>query len=316
MRIAVTGGAGFIGSAFVRHILKKDDIESVVVLDALTYAANMANLESVINDKRLTFIKGDIRKQSDVETMMAQHPDILINFAAESHVDRSIENPSLFIETNVNGVGVLMDAALEYGIKRFHQVSTDEVYGDTDINSTALFTETSPLNPSSPYSASKAAADLLALSYRRTYGLPVTISRCVNNYGEGQHPEKLIPMTVAKALNDEPIPIYGDGRNVREWIYCGEHSEAIEKIIRDGKDGEIYNIGSDFRISNLELVEKILSILGKSKDLITFVPDRKGHDRRYALDSSKLKRELGLSFTFSEALFEKAVRMISCQKSL
>ena len=318
MRIAVTGGAGFIGSAFARHMMARGDVEALAVFDALTYAANPHNLDSIMDDSRFSFIKGDIRKRKDVDALMRDfRPDIIVNFAAESHVDRSIENPSLFIETNVEGTGVLMDGCLEYGIRRFHQVSTDEVYGDTDASSGARFTESSPLFPSSPYSASKAAADLLCLSYRRTYGLPVTISRCTNNFGEGQHPEKLIPKAIALALEDKPIPIYGDGSNIREWISADDHSAAIEMILRHGVDGRIYNIGTGLELSNLELVRMILSLLGKDESLIAFTEDRKGHDRRYALDSSRLRDELGISFgkEETEARLERTILALSCKTS-
>ena len=241
MRIAVTGGAGFIGSAFARHMMKRDDVESLAVFDALTYAARIDNLASIRSDRRFSFIKGDIRDRDAVCSLIRQYrPDIIVNFAAESHVDRSIADPGIFISTNIAGTGVLLDAALDAGIRRFHQVSTDEVYGDTAIEDKKKFSEHSPLSPSSPYSASKAAADLLCLSYRRTYGLPVTISRCTNNFGLGQHEEKLIPKAVSLAMAGKSIPIYGSGKNKREWIAADDHSEAIEWIIRNGRDGEIY----------------------------------------------------------------------------
>ena len=318
MRMVVTGGAGFIGSAFARHMMGCDDMESLVVFDALTYASDMGNLRAVMDDRRFRFIRGDIRSRSDVDGMMREcRPEIIVNFAAESHVDRSIEDPALFIETNIGGTGVLMDAALEYGIRRFHQVSTDEVYGDTPVDSSEKFTEESPLRPSSPYSASKAAADLLALSYRRTYGLPLTISRCTNNFGEGQHPEKLVPMTVSRAMRNERIPVYGNGLNIREWIYAGDHSEAIERIIRDGRDGGIYNVGSGVELSNIDLIRMILRILGKSEDLIEYTADRPGHDRRYALDSSKIRNELGVRSDGKRTMemLERTVKALSCKTS-
>ena len=318
MRLIVTGGAGFIGSAFVRHMMRRDDTEALMVFDAMTYAADMARLESVVDDKRFSFFKGDIRSRKDVdEAISSFHPDTIVNFAAESHVDRSIDSPSIFLETNVLGTGVLMDATLEAGVRRFHQVSTDEVYGDLPIDSDERFSEGSPLRPSSPYSASKAAADLLVLSYVRTYGLDATISRCTNNYGPWQHEEKLIPMTVSKALKGESIPVYGDGSNVREWIHADDHSTAIEAVIRKGRKGEIYNIGSGIEISNIALIRMILSMLGKDGSLIRFVPDRPGHDRRYALDAGKLRRELGVSFPTGD--FQKRLQEVisgcSCKTS-
>ena len=289
-----------------------------MVFDAMTYAADMARLESVVDDKRFSFFKGDIRSRKDVdEAISSFHPDTIVNFAAESHVDRSIDSPSIFLETNVLGTGVLMDATLEAGVRRFHQVSTDEVYGDLPIDSDERFNEGSPLRPSSPYSASKAAADLLVLSYVRTYGLEATISRCTNNYGPWQHEEKLIPMTVSKALKGESIPVYGDGSNVREWIHADDHSTAIEAVIRKGRKGEIYNIGSGIEISNIALIRMILSVLGKDDSLIRFVPDRPGHDRRYALDAGKLRRELGVSFPTGD--FQKRLQEVisgcSCKTS-
>ena len=318
MRIAVTGGAGFIGSAFARHMMKRDDVESLTVFDALTYAARIDNLASIRSDRRFSFIKGDIRDRDAVCSLIRQYrPDIIVNFAAESHVDRSIADPGIFISTNIAGTGVLLDAALDAGIRRFHQVSTDEVYGDTAIEDKKKFSEHSPLSPSSPYSASKAAADLLCLSYRRTYGLPVTISRCTNNFGLGQHEEKLIPKAVSLAMAGKSIPIYGSGKNKREWIAADDHSEAIEWIIRNGRDGEIYNIGTGLELSNIDLVRMILRILGKDESLIAFVEDRKGHDRRYALDAGKLERESGLSFTAAGTMekLEKTILTLSCKTS-
>lgn len=299
-------------------MMRRDDTEALMVFDAMTYAADMARLESVVDDKRFSFFKGDIRSRKDVdEAISSFHPDTIVNFAAESHVDRSIDSPSIFLETNVLGTGVLMDATLEAGVRRFHQVSTDEVYGDLPIDSDERFSEGSPLRPSSPYSASKAAADLLVLSYVRTYGLDATISRCTNNYGPWQHEEKLIPMTVSKALKGESIPVYGDGSNVREWIHADDHSTAIEAVIRKGRKGEIYNIGSGIEISNIALIRMILSMLGKDDSLIRFVPDRPGHDRRYALDAGKLRRELGVSFPTGD--FQKRLQEVisgcSCKTS-
>ncbi len=295
MNIFVTGAAGFIGSNFVRWLLDNDDA-CITGYDSLTYAGNMENLGPALRSSRFRFIKGDIRDAEAVGNAFREtKPDAVVNFAAESHVDRSIADPSLFIDTNVAGTGVLLDAAVRYGIPTFHQVSTDEVYGDLPLDSGEPFTESSPLRPSSPYSASKAGADLLALSYARTYGLHVTISRCTNNYGPNQHPEKLIPKTVTSAFHDKPITIYGTGRNVRDWIYADDHCRAISMILRNGRSGRIYNVGADCPISNIDLVRKILTIMGKPLSLISYVPDRKGHDMRYALDSSRIREELGFS---------------------
>ena len=322
MRLFVTGGAGFIGSAFVRRMMERDDVEALMVFDALTYAADMARLESVRDDKRFTFFKGDIRSRRDVGNALSSlHPDIIVNFAAESHVDRSIASPSIFIETNVLGTGVLMDAALEAGVRRFHQVSTDEVYGDLPIDSDERFSEGSPLQPSSPYSASKASADLLVLSYVRTYGLDATISRCTNNYGPWQHEEKLIPLTVSRALKGECIPVYGDGSNVRDWLYVEDHCKAIDLVVRSGREGQVYNVGGHNEKTNLEIVRLTIATIRRIMDerpalrfvlkkqvktsdgqidtswindgLITFVKDRLGHDQRYAIDPSKITHELG-----------------------
>ena len=296
MVIAVAGGAGFVGSAFIRYISRTHPEDRIICFDALTYAADMENLSTVSDNSRFTFIKGDITERKDVDGLFSFHPDILVNFAAESHVDRSIEFPELFIKTNVYGTGVLLDACAEYGIGRFHQISTDEVYGDLPLDRMDLrFTESSPIKPSSPYSASKAGADLLVLSYVRTYGLNATISRSSNNYGPGQNREKLIPKTIWNALHGMSIPVYGDGRNIRDWIHTDEHARAVDLIIRNGKSGEIYNIGADNEISNIDLIRKILSVLGKPEDLISFVPDRKGHDRRYAINPEKIRKELGFS---------------------
>lgn len=291
----VTGGAGFIGSAFIRYMLNRYRDRKIVCFDALTYAADMSNLSSVITDPLFSFIKGDITAEDDVENLFeAYRPSVIVNFAAESHVDRSIESPSLFIKTNVDGTGTLLDASLRHGIRRFHQISTDEVYGDLPLDHPEMrFTELSPLRPSSPYSASKAAADLLALSYHRTYGLDVTVSRCSNNFGSCQNREKLIPKTVWNAIHGESIPVYGDGLNIRDWIHTDEHSKAVDLIIERGRSGEVYNIGGNNEISNISLVKEILSVLDKPLSLIEYVPDRKGHDRRYAVDPSKIRDELG-----------------------
>ncbi len=307
MTIIVTGAAGFIGTNFVYHMLSEHPDYTVIGYDSLTYAGNIENLEKAIENPRFTFIRGDIRDREAVyELYKATHPDVIINFAAESHVDRSIENPSIFIETNIEGTSVLLDAAVKYNVKRFHQISTDEVYGDLPLERPEMkFSELSPLRPSSPYSASKAAADLLVLSYHRTYGLNVTISRCTNNFGPYQHEEKLIPKTILNAISNKPIPVYGNGKNIRDWIYVEDHCKAVDVIVHKGRDGEIYNIGSDNEINNIMLINDILSILNKSPNLITYVEDRKGHDLRYALETSKLKQEfpeLTSTTPFSSAL--------------
>ena len=306
MKILVTGGAGFIGSNFIHYMVEKYPDYRIICLDKLTYAGNLRNLESVLNKENFRFIKGDICDRELVYRVFKEEkPDVVVNFAAESHVDRSIEDPEIFLKTNIIGTQVLMDACRKYGIKRFHQVSTDEVYGDLPLDRPDLkFTEKSPLKPSSPYSASKASADLLVMAYHRTYGLPVTISRCSNNYGPYQFPEKLIPLMIINAIHDRPLPVYGDGRNVRDWIYVKDHCEAIDLIIHKGKEGEIYNIGGENERSNIEVVKMILKELGKPESLIKFVKDRPGHDRRYALDITKMKEEFGWSpkISFEEGL--------------
>jgi len=306
VKILVTGGAGFIGSNFIHYIMEKHPDYRIICLDKLIYAGNLRNLESVLNKGNFRFIKGDICDRELVYKVFEEEkPDVVVNFAAESHVDRSIEDPEIFLKTNIIGTQVLMDACRKYGIKRFHQVSTDEVYGDLPLDRPDLkFTEKSPLKPSSPYSASKASADLLVMAYHRTYGLPVTISRCSNNYGPYQFPEKLIPLMIINAIHDKPLPIYGDGRNVRDWIHVKDHCEAIDIIIHKGKEGEIYNIGGENERSNIEVVKMILKELGKPESLIRFVNDRPGHDRRYALDITKMKEEFGWSpkISFEEGL--------------
>jgi dTDP-glucose 4,6-dehydratase len=306
VRILVTGGAGFIGSNFIHYMLEKHPDYRIICLDKLTYAGNLRNLESALNRENFHFIKGDICDRELVYRVFEEEkPDVVVNFAAESHVDRSIEDPEIFLKTNIIGTQVLMDACRKYGIKRFHQVSTDEVYGDLPLDRPDLkFTEKSPLKPSSPYSASKASADLLVMAYHRTYGLPVTISRCSNNYGPYQFPEKLIPLMIINAIHDRPLPVYGDGRNVRDWIHVKDHCEAIDLIIHEGKEGEIYNIGGENERSNIEVVKMILKELGKPESLIKFVKDRPGHDRRYALDITKMKEEFGWSpkISFEEGL--------------
>lgn len=295
MTIVVTGGAGFIGSNFIFYIMKKHPKYKIVCIDKLTYAGNLSTLAPVLEKQNFVFYKVDICDRQAIEKIFEKEsPDIVVNFAAESHVDRSIQNPEIFLETNIVGTSVLMDACRKYKIKRFHQVSTDEVYGDLPLNRPdLLFTEETPLHTSSPYSSSKAAADLLALAYFRTYGLPVTISRCSNNYGPYQFPEKLIPLMIINALNDKKLPVYGKGINVRDWLYVEDHCEAIDLIIHKGIAGEIYNIGGHNEMKNIDIVKLILSNLNKSDTLIAFVQDRKGHDLRYAINPEKIHRELG-----------------------
>lgn len=295
MKIIVTGGAGFIGGNFVHYMMNKYKDYKIICIDALTYAGNMETLESVKDNPNFTFYKADISDRNSIyEIFEKEHPNIVVNFAAESHVDRSIDNPDIFLKTNILGTGVLMDACRKYGIDRYHQVSTDEVYGDLPLDRPDLFfTETTPLHTSSPYSASKASADLLVLSYFRTFKLPVTISRCSNNYGPYHFPEKLIPLMIANALADKELPVYGKGENVRDWLYVEDHCSAIDLIIHKGKIGEVYNIGGHNEKTNLEVVKIILQELGKSEDLIKYVTDRPGHDMRYAIDPTKIHKELG-----------------------
>lgn len=295
MKILVTGGAGFIGSNFVYYELDNYPNDEVICLDKLTYAGNLETLEIAMKNPKFKFVKGDIADRVFVDELFAsEQPDVVVNFAAESHVDRSIENPEIFLQTNVIGTSVLMDACCKYGNIRYHQVSTDEVYGDLPLDRPDLFfTETTPLHTSSPYSASKASADLLVQAYYRTYKLPVTISRCSNNYGPYHFPEKLIPLMIANVLNDKKLPVYGKGENVRDWLYVEDHCSAIDLIIRKGKIGEVYNIGGHNERTNLEVVKTIIRELGKSEDLIEFVTDRPGHDRRYAIDPTKIHNELG-----------------------
>lgn len=295
MKILVTGGAGFIGSNFVYYELDNYPNDEVICLDKLTYAGNLETLEVAMKNPKFKFVKGDIADRAFVDELFAsEKPDVVVNFAAESHVDRSIENPEIFLQTNVIGTSVLMDACRKYGNIRYHQVSTDEVYGDLPLDRPDLFfTETTPLHTSSPYSASKASADLLVQAYYRTYKLPITISRCSNNYGPYHFPEKLIPLMIANALNDKKLPVYGKGENVRDWLYVEDHCSAIDLIIRKGKIGEVYNIGGHNERTNLEVVKTIIEELGKSEDLIEFVTDRPGHDRRYAIDPTKIHNELG-----------------------
>jgi len=306
MKIIVTGGAGFIGGNFIHYMLKEHPAYEIICLDALTYAGNLETLESVIENPKFKFEKGDIANRSVIyELFERAEPDWIVNFAAESHVDRSIENPEVFLRTNVIGTSVLLDACRKYGIKRYHQVSTDEVYGDLPLNRPDLFfTETTNLHTSSPYSASKAAADLLVQAYSRTYSLPVTISRCSNNYGPYHFPEKLIPLMIANALADKKLPVYGTGENVRDWLYVEDHCCAIDKILHNGKIGEVYNIGGHNERTNLQVVKTILTELGKSTSLIEYVADRKGHDRRYAIDPAKIQAELGWkpTMTFDDGI--------------
>ena len=293
MTIIVTGGAGFIGSNFIYYMLDQHPDYRIVCVDSLTYAGNLSTLKDVIDDSNFRFVKASITDSAAMDSVFREEqPDIVVNFAAESHVDRSIENPSVFLETNILGTQVLMDACREFHVGRFHQVSTDEVYGDLPLDRPELFfTEETPLHASSPYSASKASADLLVLAYYRTFGLPVTISRCSNNYGPYQFPEKLIPLMLTNALEDKPLPVYGTGENIRDWLYVEDHCRAIDRIIHDGRVGEIYNIGGHNEMKNIEIVKLICKELGKPESLILFVEDRKGHDRRYAIDPAKMERE-------------------------
>ncbi len=295
MKILITGGAGFIGSNFIFYMREQRPDDELLCLDKLTYAGNLATLESVMDKPGFRFIHADIADREAVYHIFEQEkPEIAVNFAAESHVDRSIENPSVFLQTNVMGTQVLLDACRKYGIKRYHQVSTDEVYGDLPLDRPDLFfTEATPLHTSSPYSASKASADLLCSAYHRTYGLPITISRCSNNYGPYQFPEKLIPLMIANALADKPLPVYGAGMNVRDWLYVEDHCAAIDLILQNGKCGEVYNIGGHNEMRNIDIVKTILAILGKTERLITYVADRKGHDMRYAIDPAFIHKELG-----------------------
>lgn len=297
MTIIVTGGAGFIGSNFIFYMLKNHPENRIVCLDCLTYAGNLSTLESVMENPNFRFVKGDITDREAVNKLFGEEkPDIVVNFAAESHVDRSIDNPGVFLHTNIMGTQTLMEACRKYGIQRYHQVSTDEVYGDLPLDRPDLFfTETTPIHTSSPYSASKASADLLVMAYYRTYKLPVTISRCSNNYGPYHFPEKLIPLMIINALADKPLPVYGTGENVRDWLYVEDHCKAIDLIIRKGRVGEVYNIGGHNEMKNIDIVKIIIKALGKPESLITYVKDRAGHDMRYAIDPTKIHDELGWS---------------------
>jgi dTDP-glucose 4,6-dehydratase len=303
MKILVTGGCGFIGSNFVKYMLETHPDDKIINLDKLTYAGNLENLQDIENHANYYFFKGDICSRQDVETCVKKYDvEVIINFAAESHVDRSIMGPAVFIETNIAGTNVLLDVAKEVNVKKFVQISTDEVYGS--LGPTGKFIETTPLHPNSPYSASKASADLLTLAYHHTFGLPVVITRCSNNYGPYQFPEKLIPLMIANAIDNKPLPVYGDGLNVRDWLYVKDHCTAIDIVMRNGKIGEIYNIGGNNEWKNIDIVRLLLKILNKPESLIKFVKDRPGHDRRYAIDATKIENELGWkpSVTFEEGL--------------
>lgn len=302
----VTGGAGFIGGNFVHYLIEKYPNDQVVCVDKLTYAGNLETLEPVKNNKNFFFEQVDITDVTEIDRVFNKYnPDVVVNFAAESHVDRSIEDPSLFLTTNIIGTQVLLDASRKYNIKRYHQVSTDEVYGDLPLDRPdLLFTEQTPIHTSSPYSASKASADLLCLAYHRTYQMNLTITRCSNNYGPYHFPEKLIPLMIINTMNDEKLPVYGKGENVRDWLYVTDHCSAIDLVIEKGKSGEVYNVGGNAERTNLEVVKQVLGHLGKNESNIEYVTDRLGHDLRYAIDFSKLKNELGWQPTvnFEEGL--------------
>lgn len=300
MKILVTGGAGFIGANFVYYMLEHHPEDEIICLDLLTYAGNLQTLDAAMQNPKFKFVKGDIADRPFVfDLFRKEKPDVVVNFAAESHVDRSIENPEVFLTTNILGTSILMDASREIGVQRYHQISTDEVYGDLPLDRPELmFTEETPLHTSSPYSSSKAGADLLVMAYHRTYGLPVTMTRCSNNYGPYHFPEKLIPLIITRALDDQSIPVYGTGANVRDWLYVGDHCSAIDLVLRKGKVGEVYNVGGHNERSNLDVVKAVLRELGKPESLITYVTDRKGHDRRYAIDPTKIENELGWQPTY------------------
>lgn len=307
MTILVTGGAGFIGGNFVYHMLNKYPAYKIVCVDCLTYAGNLSTLKEALKNPNFRFCKTDICDRDEIYRIFEEEkPDIVVNFAAESHVDRSIDNPEIFLKTNIIGTSVLMDACRKYGVGRFHQVSTDEVYGDLPLDRPDMFfTEETPIHTNSPYSSSKAGADLLVLAYYRTYGLPVTISRCSNNYGPYHFPEKLIPLMIINALADKPLPVYGKGINVRDWLYVEDHCKAIDLIIHDGRVGEVYNVGGHNEMHNIDIVKMICKALGKPESLITFVADRKGHDMRYAIDPTKIHEELGWQ---PETRFEDGIK--------
>ena len=307
MKIIVTGGAGFIGGNFVHYMLKQYPAYKIICLDLLTYAGNMETLAPIMDNPNFTFVKGDITDRTFIYKLFETvKPDIIVNFAAESHVDRSIETPEIFLQTNVIGTSVLLDACKKYGITRYHQVSTDEVYGDLPLDRPDLFfTEETPIHTSSPYSASKAGADLLVQAYHRTFNIPATISRCSNNYGPYHFPEKLIPLMIANALKNKKLPVYGTGDNVRDWLYVEDHCSAIDLIIHYGRAGEVYNIGGHNERTNLDVVQTIIRELGKEESLIQYVTDRLGHDRRYAIDPAKIKTELGWEPT---TLFDEGIK--------
>jgi dTDP-glucose 4,6-dehydratase len=304
-KVLITGGAGFIGSNYVHYYAAKHPEDSVVVLDKLTYAGNLENISSLIKAGKVAFIEGDIADKEFINELFKKEKfDCVINFAAETHVDRSIIDPHIFVQTNILGTHNLLLASRDNGVKRYHQISTDEVYGDLGTGSKNYFTETTPINPNCPYAASKAAADLLVISYFETYKMPITISRCSNNYGPYQFPEKLIPFFFRLASEDKPLPVYGDGLNVRDWLYVIDHCRAIDLIVQSDRYGEVYNIGGHNEYTNLEITRQILRFLGKSEDLIVYVADRKAHDRRYAMDPSKIEREFGWkpSVTFEQGI--------------
>ena len=308
MKTIITGGAGFIGANYIYYMLEKYPEEQFVCVDKLTYAGSIENLESVMDNKNFKFIKGDIADREHMYRIFEEEkPDVVVNFAAESHVDRSVTDPDVFLQTNIMGTGVLLEACRKYGITRYHQVSTDEVYGDLPLDRPDLFfTEETPLHTSSPYSASKASSDLLVLAYHRTFKLPVSISRCSNNYGPYQFPEKLIPLMIANALSDKQLPVYGKGENIRDWLYVKDHCVAIDLIVRNGSVGEVYNIGGHNEKTNIDVVKIILREIGKTEELISYVTDRPGHDRRYAIDPAKISKELGWEPT---TLFDEGIKM-------
>ena len=308
MTILVTGGAGFIGSNFIYYLLKHHPEDRVVCLDKLTYAGNLETLDAALKEPRFRFVRGDIADMEAVDALFAQEkPEIVVNFAAETHVDRSVMDPCVFVRTNVMGTQVLLESSRKYGVKRYHQVSTDEVYGDLPLDRPDLFfTEETPVHTSSPYSASKAGADLLVLAYARTFGLPVSITRCSNNYGPYHFPEKLIPLMISRALADQPLPVYGKGENVRDWLYVEDHCAAIDLVMRMGREGEVYNVGGHNERTNIDVVRTILKELKKPESLITYVTDRPGHDRRYAIDPTKIHTELGW---LPQTAFEDGIRL-------
>jgi dTDP-glucose 4,6-dehydratase len=303
MRLLVTGGAGFIGSNFIRYMLNRYPNDQIINVDLLTYAGNLGNLQEIERHNNYTFVKGDIADRTLIYSLFEKGIDAVINFAAESHVDRSILNPDIFVRTNILGTQVLLDVAKQFAVKKFVQVSTDEVYGS--LGETGLFHETTPIAPNSPYSASKAGADLIVRSYYETFGMPVTITRCSNNYGPYQFPEKLIPLMIMNALQDKELPVYGDGLNVRDWLHVEDHCQAIDLVLRKGRAGDVYNIGGNNERTNIEIVQTILEQLNKPTSLITYVEDRLGHDRRYAIDASKIKNELEWAPVYT---FEKGIK--------